>query len=262
MAPLELNKAEAKALQAAEEINDGFLDASDRKEAVGIAQAALARSPLCADAYINLASHAGRGPTEALFYWHAAVAAGEMALGEQAFEDFKGSFWGVHETRPYMRAKQGLALALWASDKRHHAIGHAEDMLRLNPNDNQGTRDIVLNWYIQTDQDKKARVLLKRYREDDSAAMTWSAALLAFRQHGRSDAANSALAVAAASNRFVAALVAGQLTLPKKMPNFYAPGEPSEAIVYWAAAREAWTGTSDAAAWVVEQIEAGAVVVG
>ncbi|MCS6758771.1 MAG: hypothetical protein MO852_06870 [Candidatus Devosia euplotis] len=68
MAALGLNKAETKALEAAEDINDGFFDASTAKEAVAISEAAPARSPLCADAYVNLAIHGGRGPSETLFY--------------------------------------------------------------------------------------------------------------------------------------------------------------------------------------------------
>ncbi|MCS6758770.1 MAG: hypothetical protein MO852_06865 [Candidatus Devosia euplotis] len=189
------------------------------------------------------------------------MAAGETALGDKGFEDFKGHFWGFHQTRPYMRAKQGLALALRDNGRRKLAIAHAEDMLRLNPNDNQGMRDVLLNWYIQNDQDKKALTLIKRYRVDESAAMVWGGALLAFRQDGRSDAANGALAAAGASNPFVTALVAGQRKLPRKMPDYYSPGEPSEAIVYWAAARDGWMGTSGAVAWVIEQVEAGSLTV-
>ena len=39
------------------------------------------------------------------------IAAGAEALGEINFQDDAGSFWGLLETRPYMRARHELALA-------------------------------------------------------------------------------------------------------------------------------------------------------
>ena len=40
------------------------------------------------------------------------VEAGEQALGPEGFEEYAGRFWGFLETRPYMRARAGLAAAL------------------------------------------------------------------------------------------------------------------------------------------------------
>lgn len=51
-----------------------------------------------------------------------------------------GHFWGLLETRPYLRTRLGLAHALWTAGRRAEAVQHLQDMLRLNPNDNQGVR--------------------------------------------------------------------------------------------------------------------------
>jgi hypothetical protein len=44
--------------------------------------------------------------------WRRGVEAGQAALGD-AFDDFVGEFWIHLKTRPYMRARFGLAVALW-----------------------------------------------------------------------------------------------------------------------------------------------------
>ena len=51
----------------------------------------------------------------------AGLDAGELALGPEGFEEYDGHFWGFLETRPYMRARHGLALALLKLvAKRYH----------------------------------------------------------------------------------------------------------------------------------------------
>src|SRR5579859_6952020 len=106
---------------------------------VRLARQALARSPDCADAYVLLAE-ATTDPQEARQLYEQGMEAGMRALGPEPFAEDVGHFWGIVETRGYMRACQGLAEVLWVLDEREAAIGHAQELLRLNPMDNQGTR--------------------------------------------------------------------------------------------------------------------------
>src|SRR5262249_8050642 len=126
-----LRKAQALLYRAFEE--------PDAERRVQLAKDALALCPDCADAHVLLAEHAP-GRKEALRLYEQGVAAGERALGTEAFERDAGHFWGVLETRPYMRARLGLAHALWTAGRRDEAVRHLQDMLRLNPGDNQGVR--------------------------------------------------------------------------------------------------------------------------
>jgi hypothetical protein len=88
----------------------------DAWEASGAARVALARaaldiSPLCADAYVLLAEEDARSQPDALALYRQGVEAGERALGNE-FEELSGHFWGFLQTRPYMRARAGLAMTL------------------------------------------------------------------------------------------------------------------------------------------------------
>src|SRR3546814_15155439 len=78
-------------------------------ERVALARAALDISPLCADAYVLLAEEEAGSQQDALALYRQGVEAGERALGDE-FEELSGHFWGFLQTRPYMRARAGLAI--------------------------------------------------------------------------------------------------------------------------------------------------------
>jgi tetratricopeptide (TPR) repeat protein len=130
------NDATAKAQQV---MYDAW-DQTDPRARVTLAHKALAISPLCADAYVLLAEEEAKSVQEALEYYRKGVEAGGQVLGPKRFKEYAGHFWGFLETRPYMRARAGLAATLNALGEVDAAISHYRDMLRLNPNDNQGIR--------------------------------------------------------------------------------------------------------------------------
>jgi hypothetical protein len=98
------------------------------------------------------------------------VAAGERALGQEAFQRDAGHFWGILETRPYMRARLGLARSLWTAGRRDEAVRHLQDMLRLNPNDNQGVRYTLAGFLLFLDRDKALRQVWASERDDEDNA--------------------------------------------------------------------------------------------
>ena len=126
---------DGKPLDRAQDLMSQAFEASPTEQ-VKLAKRALKMSPDCADAHVLLAEHA-RTAEEALAHYSQGVAAGERALGKKAFREDVGHFWGVLETRPYMRARQGLAQCLWEAGRHEEAADHYLYMLRLNPNDNQ-----------------------------------------------------------------------------------------------------------------------------
>jgi tetratricopeptide (TPR) repeat protein len=94
-------------------------------------------------------------------------------LGRETFEEEAGHFWGILETRPYMRARQGLAVCLWELGEREEAIEHYREILDLNPGDNQGIRHELagrlLDEEMDEEMDEELGELLERYEEDAPA---------------------------------------------------------------------------------------------
>lgn len=241
---------EDSGIEAAQRIMWDAWDEVDRRKRVALAREALKVSPLCADAYVMLALETARTPDEALALYRQGVEASEKGLGKSAFEEDVGHFWGILETRPYMRARHGLAQALWKTGRRDEAVSHYQDMLRLNPNDNQGIRYLLLDCLLELGRDGEASRLLERYKEDASAAWTWSRALLRFKREGDSPASRKALAGAVKDNGHVAAYLLGRKKMPRNLPEYIGMGDDNEAVAYVHGAAGAWNATDGALAWL------------
>jgi tetratricopeptide (TPR) repeat protein len=156
----------ATPLEQAQDVMYDAWETPSTRERVRLARKAIELSPDCADACVLLAEETARGPNEAADLYAKGVAAGERALGKHVFEQDAGHFWGIVETRPYMRARLGLAHALWAMGKPQEAVAHAWEMLRLNPGDNQGVRYVLLTWLLELGDDTQVPQLLERYPDD------------------------------------------------------------------------------------------------
>lgn len=201
-----------------------------------------------ADAYVIFAEEVAGNIDEALEMYEQGVRAGERALGETVFTKGAGQFWGLLE-RPYMRARAGLAGCLWMTGRREEAIGHYEDMLRLNPNDNQGIRYLLLNGYLKMDRNDEAGKLLNAY-DEESACWLYSKAVFLFRREKNSKRAHEVLKQAIKENRFVPPYLIGIKTIPAKLPRLIGFGDENEAIAYAADALQIWQKTPYACQWL------------
>jgi len=220
----------------------------DENRRVRLANDALAICPDCADAYVLLAEHAPSRKLARRMY-EQGVAAAERALGAEAFQRDVGHFWGVFETRPYMRARLGLAHALWSAGHREEAVQHLEGMLRLNPGDNQGVRYTLAGFLLFLDRDEDLAQLLQQY-DENSAAWAYGKALLAFRQHGDTPEARQLLNQAKKANKHVLAYVTDEKHPPPGQPDYYSPGDENEALNYIGSFLAAWKSTPGAIAWL------------
>lgn len=84
------------------------------------------------------------------------IKAGRRTLGPSPFKEDIGSFWGLIETRPFMRALFGLAHTLQDCGRIDEALVHYKQPLRLNPNDNQGVRLVLIPLLMSQDKTKEA----------------------------------------------------------------------------------------------------------
>ncbi len=221
------DKSPSTAEETAAELVDVAWKAPGRRR-IHLARKALEIWPDCADAYVLLGRCAGT-PEDAYGFFAQGVAAGERALGSDVFHAAAGHFWGLFETRPYMVAREWLAESLWTLGRGEEAVGHFEDMLRLNPNDNQGIRYRLANLLLDLERHDRLSELLDRYKEDDLAEWSYTRALLTFRLEGDSAEALRRLRQALKSNRFVPTYLLGQKASasPGARPLFSRPGRRS-----------------------------------
>jgi tetratricopeptide (TPR) repeat protein len=240
--------APTSALDRAQELMYDAWEATGSRR-VKLARQALEISADCADAYVLLAEEA-RSLREAKDMYEQGVRAGERALGPQAFDEDAGHFWGIIETRPYMRAREGLAHCLWQLGEHQQAIEHYADMLRLNPGDNQGIRYVLANCLLRENDDQALAKLLDQYKDDAMAEWLYTRALMLFRREGAGRKANAALRKALKQNQFVPAYLLGKKRLPRQLPDYIGFGDENEAVSYTAGARDQWLKIPGALEWL------------
>ncbi|MCY3593545.1 MAG: hypothetical protein OXH32_18110 [Acidobacteria bacterium] len=171
------NRAEVALGRAQELIYDAWEADTDR-ERVRHAKRARAISKRCADAHVLLAETSVKGVVDMRHHYERGVAAGEAAIDRRLFEEAVGHFWSVFETRPSMRA--GFGECLWDLGEREAAIGHYRELLRLNPNDNQGLRWTLAGWLLKVEDHAAVEKLLADHEGDISATWPYTRTLLSF----------------------------------------------------------------------------------
>jgi tetratricopeptide (TPR) repeat protein len=235
----------ASALEQAQELVFRALDAPSRGQRVKMAKEAISLSEDCADAWLLLAKEHASTAAERITYIRKALAAAESALGPEAFREYRGRFWDFPETRPYMRAREMLADALATSGKKEEAVAHWEEMLELNPHDNQGIRLRLLLAYLESGAQEKAATLFERFPDDATCEMMYGRVIYQLAA-GRQTAARQALRRALRINRHVPDFLLGRRPIPRRRPEMITWGGEDEAGLYALDHLKLWRDTAGA----------------
>ena len=161
-----------------------------------------------------------------------------------------GHFWGISETRPFMRAKFGLAKSLQADGQANEAVSEMLDILRLNENDNLGVRNEIVPLLLGQNRESEAVEILNRYPEE-SASWLYLNAQVKFRAGGPRD--RNAINAAFRMNPHVVELLLSPD--PPLIPQHYAFGSPEEAAIVIQEQLDSWTETENFVPWMIESFE-------
>mgnify|MGYP003387911476 CR=1 FL=1 len=219
------------------------LDSEESEIAATHARKALTLAPDEIDAYSLLAEIAATA-AEKQALLREAVRIGTHEWSACFRKPSETSFWLSLGTRPYMRAVHSLSIVLWdtgAADKRLEAVGFARHLLRLNPNDNQGIRFLLLAWLPIVHQWARAA-------QPARPETTYWHALHLFR--AGSSQADEFLTAAIAINPHVPAMLASKRQPMMPPGDSVAFRSPEEAQAYSHMAHEAWRATPKAMAWL------------
>lgn len=243
-----------KDLAAAQELCWEAYDTSSSAARKKLAQKAIKTSPNCADGYVILAQECKCDLKKQLELWEKGVEAGIRSIGDDVFKKDRGYFWGLIETRPYMRARQGLSQCLWELGKQDEAIAHAQEMLELNPGDNQGVRYYLLAWLVEQEVDGFNREsdinsLFEQYSDEDYCDWTYTYALWLFHK-GRAKEAKDTLKIALTSNKYIPDYLLDKKQLPRSIPSEVIWQSPEEAITYSIMFGELWSKVPNAKEWL------------
>ena len=184
---MELFAAQGKFPQADQAANDLATDifeegceareADDLEAAERCFRRALTVYPLHADAHVHLGivcEERGDWVQAAHYYWRGAQL-GRISCHEREMQDrqlgkstrsaqlAKTHYWGILETRPYLRALHNLARLYYTRKEFELALPYAEESLRANPDDNTGARFIVYSVRRWQGRKDEIRRLARKY---------------------------------------------------------------------------------------------------
>lgn len=217
------------------------------------AKKALQLDPDCIAAYEFLAS-VQRDLISAKVYYSKGVETGRRLFGGDFLAENKGAFWGLHETRPFMRCMFQYSDCLYAEGKVRAAKDILEEMIELNPNDNQGVRDVLMLYLIELHEYEKFEKYSRQYKNDTMASHLFNKALYSYIRYGKGGVATRALNKAKERNPYVIPkLLAPFYDGP--IPEYYGIGDNNEAIHYILIAHETWWKIGGAIAWLRETVQ-------
>ena len=213
------------------------------EEALALCEQALKLDPGCIDALIKAALEAPSDRVHASLL-RVIIRDAEARFGEAFMEENRGHFWGFVETRPYMRARESLVAVLTVLDEVEAAIVECEEMLELNPGDNQGIRDRLRGLYLQAENTEGVRRLAKEYPDSMLAVPQWAKVLNGDLR--RFEDSENRITAHKQNRHFVPFITARTDT--RFVPGYYAPGddEASTAWKCWAT----WLAHPKALAWL------------
>lgn len=238
-----------------EKSEDLIYEAYDAEGEAGIklAKEALALNPENVRAILFFADREPDVEKAADMYKKAAALAAKQ-LGPDFKKRYKSHFWGFVETRPYMQARLGYVNTLRVMNKHKETIKELKEMLKLNPNDNQGVRYILAPLLLA---EKKYDDFYKLHNKYDEESTSWlyNYALFTYATEGPNQNANKSLLKAYKSNKHIIKFLTGEKEFKSHYYNYYSPGDLSEAEFYITGSIIAWVSHPDSVDWIVSFYE-------
>jgi tetratricopeptide (TPR) repeat protein len=179
-----------------------------------------------------------------------------VRIGRKAFpQDFKLGRerleWGWLENRPFLRCLHGLALARYDEGEVEEALRLFQELLSLNPNDNQGVRAMAEEVLFKLGRLEDALEITEQYREDVMPETLYGRALALFKL-GRRREASVALKQAIRYLPLVRKelLKTGHRLPRTARPDMVSVGGADEAYYYWQHWGQFWEEDPEALEWL------------
>lgn len=152
---------------------DMAYEADSEEDALKYAKKALQLDKNCLDAEVMIAELCIEDSEEMKLKYETLIAKAEAYLEKENIlnEENRGIFWGLVETRPYMRLRYAYVRLLIELGKFKRAIKECEDLLDLSNNDNMGVRYLLMSLYAFFEDEMSVNRLYKRFGKEDSSQM-------------------------------------------------------------------------------------------
>lgn len=155
-------------------------------------------------------------------------------LEQEGFFDKEniGSFYGLFETRPYIRGLYTKARNLSNQGKYKKAIEVCKEILRLNENDNTGARYLLMALYAVIEDEKAMLDLYKKYNEEINLEMLFPLFVLYYKKEDDGNAKKYLDMINKNNKHFIKFFKETIKLEEDSMPGYYSRGNASEVLMY------------------------------
>lgn len=201
------------------------------------------------DAYHHLAMilDETRRLKEARQLWDTAVNIGLAAIPKTFKKGRHRLPWGIIDNRPFLRAYHSWGLHLLDDDKVADALPVFNEILSMNPDDNQGIRALAIDCYFRLAQPARVLAVCKHYPNDTMEEVLYGKPLALF-QLDRQPEASTALRKAIEILPNVARELLKKTHRPPKNlnPSYATIGGSDQAFYYWRHNGQHWVNSKGA----------------
>jgi tetratricopeptide (TPR) repeat protein len=194
---------------------------------------------------------------------------GEVAIAKNCYEitlkeyldiippKFKGFIpWGYLNNREFLRLLHGYGLLLLGSGDTIGSEVIFEQLIKFNPNDNQGIREILMNIYVSKLQIEKALNLAKSYPDDSMAGLILGEVLTLYIINKRDKAKRILKKNSQRLSNVFIEIFKNKHVQPKNIdPGFVTYMGKDEAYYYWCDQGYLWDEIEGAKPWLKETLD-------
>lgn len=211
-----------------DDILEEAYNANSLKQARELAKKALIIYPDNIDAMTFLASLESN-ETKGLQKINNAILKAEEMLKRDNYFNNVGHFWGIIETRPYLRAI-AERIRIYISLKQYeNALNDCKEIIRLNSNDNMGIRYTLMNLYCHLDKYEELYELCEKYKEEDAYELF--PLTISYYKQNNMDKVKEYLDRLNKCNKYLIGFLTKKIAIPKGHPEYYSSGSVEEAVL-------------------------------
>ncbi len=219
-------------LDDAYEILEEAQNARNKKEAIKLAKKAYEKSPECFDAILFQCDLEENGIKKMKLLGDGLETEKNRLTKEKYFDKKNiGHFYGIFETRPYIRGLVVKAEYLLEEGKLRQAESICREVLRLNENDNMGARYLLMAIFATLEEENDMLKLYKKYPEE-TLEMLFPLFALYYKIGNDNKAKEYLNRVNKCNSNFVKLFNGSIRKNDKVTPGYYSRGDSSEIFMY------------------------------
>ena len=219
-------------LDDAYELLEKAENAKSKAQAIKYAKEAYEKCPECFDAIIFQCDLEENGIKRMKLLDTGLKTEKNRLIKEKYFDKENiGHFYGIFETRPYIRGLVIKAEYLLEEGKLRQAESVCNEVLKLNANDNMGARYLLMAIYATLEEENDILKLYKKYPEEDIEMLFPLFAI--YYKNGNDKKAKEYLKRIDKCNQNFVKFFKGTIKESKKVsPGYYSRGDSSEIFMY------------------------------